>query len=826
MTGHPVAPAVHHVGSTARIILALLVGGVYAALVTLALLKPLPARYTRPLDHWSPDNPRFLSAHTRVGSVPLARLEDPVSKFGHSLTLVENLRFPLTNLQSIGLKFDVVDTPAGVRPVHAAILSARLRNRGTSLEFKSGAVSGLQTEDILTLDFNSVGEASSSRSTNWDLEVITAAPVSLRLRCQVTSPTEISTLSTNVGVFAAMLGDGKRLAYPQGLFTYVDPEPPVRRLDMVAWAWAWESPERVLHWLGVSFLAILLAIWVLPIGADPLAGVRPGRIALGTASLFFAFGLGQLVLTPPFFGTDEPSHFFSYHRWMGDTKATDAALVEGRRLHSARLLFRPEQKLARYDQDHPWWWFIDNPSTIDTRPAARSATTARLWESTRLLFAARTPLSMLFRLRLMGLVTFCIGAGLAAALLAMAVPRDEWSPWLGWTPLLIPSLPYFAMNYSNYPTLFGGMVLLAAAMASILVTPARSWWIGGTIGLTTGFVLHTSQSAFPATAFVLIGLGVIASGRLFRPEAVESPRSPNFGFWILLGAGLMAASLLTTPEFETESQLRLGQARARLPGFELLSYSGGVAVVCAGGCLLETVCIWLRGRWSMAVGHWLSGWCSVLAIMVGVGLVRNSMGPTPHLEPLQEVVPSWEFAPNQRNLLPPVDQQYPTEIAPRVKQYDLAAAKAVFGSFGVGGHDFMTSRLFWVVGGYIDCEAPQIWISIFSFLFAFGLAQLFANLGIHRDGERTWILLGLLCGLVVYLVLMATGSITAFSKPSLHGRYLTGFYLCLLTLCFVGFRRLLAAKTASHPLLMASLAFGIPLAHQLSLISAQLERYY
>ena len=831
MTGNPVVPPVQPVSRRVRVLLALVAGGIYCAVLALALVLPTGSGYTRPIDHWSPDNPRFLSAHTRVGSVPLPATPKPGGGYEYRLNLVETGPFPLGGLRSVGFKFDVLEphsAPNAGIPTEAKIMSAQLLSRGGSVEFR-GSVGTLETEQILQLSSPGWKLEGAVASTNWELSISTAVPVELRLRCHITSAAEVSTLSTNVGAFAVILGDGKRFAYPHGVFVYdgdSNGESTTRRVDMLAWAWAWDSPERVFRWLGVSFLAFLLAFAVLPIGFDPLEGIRPARIAIGTASLFFAFGLGQLVLTPPFFGTDEASHFFSYHRWMGDTKTTDAALVEGRRLHSARMLLRPEQKLAHYDQEHPWWWFIDNPLTIDTRPAARSATTARLWESSRHWFVARTPLSMLFRLRLMSLLTFCLGAGLAAATLASTVPRDEWSPWLGWTPFLVPSLPYFAMNYSNYPTLFGGFAVLAAAMASSLATPVRSWWVGGIIGLAAGFVFHTSQSAFPAVVFIFAGLFALATGRLFRPEEVESPKTPSVGFWMFLGAGLLAARLLNTPEFDAEAGLRLANARDRLQGLTWLTYPVGAIAVCLGGCLLETMAIWLRGRWSIFLGRTMGYLGFGMAAVVVVGVAWNSIGRVPHLEPLNEVIPSWEYVPNQRNVLPLYTAQRLPDVSPRVREYDLAAARAVFGSFGMGEHDFMASRLFWIVGGYLDCEAPEFWISILSTLFAGGFAVLAWGIGRHRDGERIWILAGLLLGLAAYLALVATASVTAFSKPSLHGRYLIGFYLCFLTLGFSGFRRFLAVKSASRPVLVAALAVGIPVAHQLTLVFAQLDRYY
>jgi hypothetical protein len=596
---------------------------------------------------------------------------------------------------------------------------------------------------------------------------------------------------------------------------------------MVAWTWDWERPDRVLRWIGMVCLTMVFGILILPIGFDPNEKAWATRIGVGTASLFFAFGLGQLVLTPPYLGTDEPSHFFSYQRWMKDTKTVNAGLAEGRRLHSGRLLLRPEQKLSGMDRTAPWWWFLDNPVTIDTRPAARSATTARLWTQSRPWFEDRTAFSMLFRLRFLSLLTFSVGIGLGAALLVKVVPRDEWSPWLGWTPLLIPSLPYFGMNYSNYPTLFGGFVVLGAAMATSLVTPGRPWWLGGILGVATGFVLHTSQSAIPAIAFVALGLGVIASGRLFRPEAVLGPNRPSWGFWLFLGLGLMSARIFSTPEFETETQMRLVQARERLRDLTtFVGYFEVVVGIVVGGCLVESLAIWCRGKVSTWIGAKLGLLGYGFAVLLAAGLVYNMSHSAPRLDALQEVVPSWEYVPNQKILLPSVNEAVPKTPTPRVKDYDLSAVRAVVGSLGPGDHDFMASRLFWTLGGYLDCLAPDGWISLFSTLFTVGLLLLAWDIGRHRDGERIWILFGLLAGLGIYLVLMATASVTATAKPSLHGRYLIGFYLCFLTIGMVGLRSWLAKGSARRPMLMAVVALGLPVAHQLSLIATQLDRYY
>jgi hypothetical protein len=825
----PQPPPVSPVSFISRCGLALLVAVLYAGVIVWFLSRPATRDITRPLEGWSPDNPAFLAAHTRVQSVPLAR--QPLADAGwvHSINLAETGILPGSGLRSIGMKFDVAEEN-GSEPAQATAVRGSLTNHDGSRHFECGVPRLIQTEDLYLFQSAppEAAVAGPAQSADWTLSIVTKEPVRIRLRCHATPENEIQLLSTNIGCFAAILGarrDKGRFAYPHGLYILSETAPVAARGAMAAWTWGWRSTATPWCWIAAAGALLGLAAIILPIGQAPNSLGWPIRTAAGAGMAFAAFGLTHLVVTPPFFGTDEGAHFFSYTTWMRDGAMEARGKAEGLRLHVSRLLARPEQKLTPHDRVEPWWWFIDNPATMDTRPMARSATAAHLWARSRGWVEDSSPLDLLFELRLLSLGVASLGIAWAAAVLAWVAPLDERSPWLGWTPLLIPSLPYLAMNFSNYPVLYGGMAVLMASAAALLLTPRRPWWLGLTFGGAAGFVFHTSQSALPAAAFVVLALGAVGSARMLGPDSDSSQDRLSYGFWIWLALGLVAARCLTTPEFDAETRIRLAAAGPALNGATALGYNFMAALFAASGLGLEAVAAQLRGRFSERPGADFAKLGFLGAFLLIGGLGFNAVHRTPRLEPLQEIVPTWEFVPNQRLAAPSTDTplQSPT---PTPAAYSKSALSAILGSFGPGGHDFMTSRLFWTITGYLDPLGPELWISVLSVFFGAGLALLCLEFASIPDGERIWLLLGLIAGLMLYAALMAAGAAAAAAKPSLHGRYLTGFYLGILTLGFLGWRRVAAAGSARWPRFVAAAALLLPVAHQLSMHYAELERYY
>jgi hypothetical protein len=127
---------------------------------------------------------------------------------------------------------------------------------------------------------------------------------------------------------------------------------------------------------------------------------------------------------------------------------------------------------------------------------------------------------------------------------------------------------------------------------------------------------------------------------------------------------------------------------------------------------------------------------------------------------------------------PVVDLQHP----PSTISYISGMLSAAVTMFRFGHHDFLTSQSFWSGFGWLDTSLPESIVTALS--VGSGAALVFtlvviARTRAYRAGTLLFVVIaGLLAAFVV-------SSLTVRSTPAaLHGRYLLGIYICLITLCW------------------------------------------
>jgi hypothetical protein len=663
--------------------------------------------------------------------------------------------------------------------------------------------------------------------------VDTDVGIRLYLRSNVSAPGHLKEAWPRGGSFSIALTNspgGPSFAYPMGDFTLNTKVKSASRGRLLGYLWQWRDLSTVFAWTFGACAIFGFGAALFPWLAGPnFNGWRFGLKAGVSCSLMF-FGLGSLqtLFTPPFFGTDEPTHVFSYHMWMNDLDAVERTFVLGERNHAIRMLWRPAQKFATADLDQPMDRFVDSPTTMYTRPGGRSAIAARFWGAFRDVIAGERAATMILRLRLLSLAaaTICLFLGVTA-LAATSTPETP-SAWLCWGLLLIPSLPYYAMNVSNYPWVLGAAFLVAAGINALVNQTETPWWVGFLIGLGTSLTFFTSVSGWPVGVVVAFALLAIPLRRFITVQV--GPVRVAWRFWGSVAIGLCSLAAFSTQQYWSEHHVYIGLALRRfgishLPSF-VSSYVALVWAACVLLAGLEWICAWLASESTAAVGVVVAKTSIVLTCAVIGLMATNLFLPMQSLDSLTEAVPHWEFHLGQARAALPADASFERPPLPSPSQYSKQALRAVVTSLGFGNHDYLTEKLFWLAIGSIETSAPEWILSTLSTLVGLGLAFLFWRIAATGNGPRLVQVLFTLAGLIACLALTAIGSVTSPATPSLHGRYLMGFHIILVLLASIGFKTPVLYLLWRAPMVFASVCLAAVVIVHASCFWIELGRYF
>ena len=783
--------------------LALIAGVVFAVICFIALFRSGVPYSTTPLDGWSIDNPNFLGLGTRVRGVELKSSPLTMGGVMHEVELSEvasvaaTNALPVTNLHSITLRFDVRTETTAIDPdlMPTTIRRAQLELRSGSnvvVRLAAKEYSNLSTEGRLEL-FRTSTASTRSPSTNdiWVLNLVTEPNIRLFLRANVSEPGRLTEPYPGGGRLVIPLpptAKGQSFAYPIGDYTEDTPGPPASRVALLAYLWQLEHKRSLYLWVLLAAAMFgagtLLFPWQAHMESEYLSdAVKAG---FGAALLFAALGLIQLIVTPPLFGTDEPAHVLSYHLWMSDNDAADRTAELGKRNHAIRMLWRPAQKFTTADLNNPYKRFVDSPNTMYTRPGARSASALAMWRVTQRFVLGNSAASMIFRLRLVSLAAVAACVGLAAALLGATGSAGAPTGWIGLGLLLVPSLPYYAMNVSNYPLVLGAGILVAAAVAALINQTSVSGWIGLYLGAGASLAFFSSASCWPLAAIVLCAVVALALRRLVVVPDGES--MVNLNFWFSLAVGLSIFTVFSTPQFRSQQSEYAALALRNVGIHSVPPYLGTVWLVCGVLACLEWVCSFLATEGTAHVGAFFARFGSIFAWALIALAVANVFVRPSEMDALPEAVPHWEFHVGRARAVPLADADFARPPLPTPRHYAATAVKAVVSSIGIGYHDYLIEKLFWLAGGSIETAAPNWMLSFLMALMVAGLAGLFFRIAATRNSPRLLQVLFTLAGLAICLVLTAVGSIVSPASPSLHGRYLIGFHVTWLLVSFIGFK--------------------------------------
>jgi hypothetical protein len=539
---------------------------------------------------------------------------------------------------------------------------------------------------------------------------------------------------------------------------FVDYTQPAPRIELLNHMWRL-APGTSWLWLSLGAGVVLVLVGSMIFPTRPGGAPEQSRAftwASGVAAALLAGGLGLLyaILVPPLMGPDEPYHMLGFSELASDRVLAEDTVAWMGETHLWRIRYQPAERFRTIDVGRPY--VVEDDQLRPTEVAMRSALLARVWRAAAPLLHGRSAPRVLLTLRLLNALVFAVAVGIATAF-ASATVDEPFPQWLGFPFLFVPSLPFFAMHVSETALLCSSYVLLATGVAVLFLDGPRASWTGIPLGLGTGLMLAGGRSPWPLAGLV----AVVLLGRILLGSRATDARRATLVFWLGLSSG--AAVLLLVPD-EAYRRMTADWAERYTPfipnslregGEWLVAHPGASIGLAAAAAVVEMALrqprVWVA-RLGAAGPRLVRASAMVLAGFVLLSLVGSLLVSYPQLE-----------------LAPRRALEAPERVA--------AVLATMATMFRLGDPNFLLSTSFWVGFGWLD-TSPEPWFeAILVALVACALVLLLRHIAQRAEARRLLWLVILGAGGAIALVLYTLT--TQVSKP-LHGRYLIGWYLCLL----------------------------------------------
>jgi hypothetical protein len=798
-----------------------------------------PEFQTHGMERWSREDKRFLASGCALRSLPMERRAEVADGFVHTLTFAETDGMPREGLRSIELAFDVrkPDDLHSEEKRITRLVRGEIRDLETGEVWTARPIRWFRTEDRVAFERArggevARGEAVMAGSTNllrgWSVTLWTHDPVTLAVRCHLSEDMPDGFPPPHPGEWAFRVPTtvGKvQWAYPHGRYTTWTEGKPMSRARVVGAAWDRNGAQWVWGWIALALGMVVAGVAGMAGRVDSGLPVGSWRTGLSLGLVFGGIGLVQMILRPAGQGIDERATIQSWLAVANDEARVAETSGLLRRVHYDRLMARPHQQLTTADVGRPDDFQAESVGAMGSRPLMESATGTRVSRILQRWVSGVPPAVQVFRMRLAGLMLVSLSVVLAGALLARGAGAQAGEHWLGWCLVMVPSLGHFATGGGVDPILLGCVVVLGAALASMVNRADQSWRVMLVVGWTLGMLVHTSMVG------VLTGVAVAAAllgQALFRfkdstAEASDRPAAAmGAAGWGGLAIGLLLSRVVSSDGYDAAvgTMVRSLWGWSWLPPYWLV-----VVVACGGLWVVEWVAVALK--WLSREGHGRRPlWLQMLALSILLGLLWNTFRTAPRLGMLTEAVPAWEILTGRERLLPPIGLPVPAAIIPSTGVYVLSLVESFLASWGPGDADHLTSVLFWQMGGSPETLMPSWTRQCLTTFLACGLALSLWRISERRNWGRFGRLVMALVGVAGALILLTLGSRSAVESPSFHGRHLLGVYVLLIPLMFLGWKGLMVRWESTSPRKLAFVLVVPMLLFQTAAIVTTIHRYF
>ena len=397
-----------------------------------------------------------------------------------------------------------------------------------------------------------------------------------------------------------------------------------------------------------------------------------------------ALSLSYAVVTPPFQAADEPSHFFGFAAFARRPELIAEASAWAQLTHFERIQFNPSEKFRPSDIGRPGTPWNDGfaPET-----KVRGGGIRVLWSPFAPLVRTWPAPWVLLGMRAFNALLFGIGVG-GFVWVVMRLTSRPSPHLLAWPLLLVPTLPFFGMHFSNHAPLLVAYVAVGLGILLLVVDIRKPAAAGLLIGAGLSAAIGLSRSALPLLP--LLAPVLLARVLLGDPTGRIVP---SVAFWLGIFLPLVGVVASTDPAFV---DVQAGITRMR-------GWSGLTSVV------VEIT----RRPWLLAL---LAP--AAVALEVGVAALRRSAGAHPRLRKLAGwaitaaagcsaaavaavmLTSLWIHYPRLRPLAPS-DPADPASYVPEALEAALTSPR-------LRHHDHLTSVSFWGGFGWID-TLPSAW---------------------------------------------------------------------------------------------------------------------
>lgn len=551
--------------------------------------------------------------------------------------------------------------------------------------------------------------------------------------------------------------------------TYVDagPTSSFRRVDLLNHVWGGGNrPVWIPATLGAALLLLLAGGLLVPLdppGSDQGAPALVLRTMGAMCCLAAGLALSYAVIVPPFEAPDEPDHLLSFAKLTDRPSLAQDAAALAKRGHLERIKFRGSQRFRPVDVDRPFsvpWG--EHVEAEDVRQ--RSSTTAAIWLIVAPWLQNASAAATLLSIRLTNVLVFGLSIALGSALI-MTLAGPLRYPQLGaFVFLFVPALPFFAMHMSEYAWLTSTYVLLSCCLLVLFLDGPRSHYVGLPLGLSTALTMANSRSTLPLVPLIFCVLFArIAMGSAGSATADWRRRLNTGGlFWggFVLGAGTF--HLLVTADYTAALWTladRLMPASVREPAAYLADHEWILIATGALACALETVGGPLRRRLAGDLQGWLArGVAWTWAAAIAAVMISSLFQSYPSL-------PTIGFR------------------SPGAGPYVVDVLGTMLTTLRFGNPDLLLFSSFWTGFGWIDTIPSSMFVSSLAVATGLSWIALLVRLGRTKDSRRMLWLLFIAAGLAGSLALYALASHS--TARDVHGRYLIGFHLSLLSIVWV-----------------------------------------
>lgn len=586
----------------------------------------------------------------------------------------------------------------------------------------------------------------------------------------------------------------------RGVLVDTYPSNNARRIDLLAYVWqVAASPAWI--WLAVAAGGLLIGAAAFSLSALAAADQTRGAGLPHAATAAFcgcaALALMYAVLVPPFQAADEPNHFVTFAALVGRANlATDAA--EWAELsHFERIQFHPDERFGPMDRERRGAKWDDGIA----QDIARGAGIAWLWRPASLLVSRLPAARVLLALRLINVLVFA-ATGVCYVVLVVYLTRTR-APELWMVPLfLVPTLPFFASYVSNYSLLVDAYIVLAAGIVVSSTRGPRGAAAGPIVAAAWVLAALVSRSALPlapAIGALFAARLVIADGP--RPVASAAIFWGGVGIFSILGLAAADQTYLRRISDVGNQQLpSLASAVIRSvidhPWLALLPAAAAAALEVATVAAIRKIPRVAVERCQRAAVLLAGAVAIALAAALVMSFVRTPLS------------------------LAPVDPQHP----PPVSEYARAATYAGLTMFRFGRPDLLMSLTFWGGFGWLDTLLPDALVALLAGATGLAFVALFAWIA-RRGSVRLLVLV--ICLIAGYAASLAAyaASVISTTPADLHGRYLIGLYLLMVTVAWTALPRAVEAGWINRRLTAAAIYIASVAVHLYSL-SMILQRYF